>query len=102
MTIGPDFDGVLTAARAGEDWAFSLLYRDVNPSFCAIWEPRRPAPPKTLHPIPGWLWRGTWDRSWEASEHSEDGSSQSPDIGLSSIGGTTVADLSWWQRLNRS
>ncbi len=32
MTIGPDFDGVLTAARAGEDWAFSLLYRDVNPS----------------------------------------------------------------------
>jgi len=32
MTIGPDFDGVLTAAQAGEEWAFSLLYRDVNPS----------------------------------------------------------------------
>jgi RNA polymerase sigma-70 factor (ECF subfamily) len=31
MTISPDFDSVLAAAQAGAEWAFTLLYRDLNP-----------------------------------------------------------------------
>ena len=31
MSIGPDFDGVLAAAQTGAEWAFSALYRDLNP-----------------------------------------------------------------------
>jgi RNA polymerase sigma-70 factor (ECF subfamily) len=31
MTIGPDFDSVLAGAQAGAEWAFALLYRDLNP-----------------------------------------------------------------------
>ena len=31
MTIEPAFDGVLSAAQAGAEWAFTALYRDVNP-----------------------------------------------------------------------
>src|SRR5215210_1648668 len=29
MTVGPGFTGVLEAARAGADWAFEVLYRDL-------------------------------------------------------------------------
>ncbi|WP_296665689.1 RNA polymerase sigma factor [Demequina sp.] len=29
MTLGPTFDSVLGAARAGEEWAWSALYRDL-------------------------------------------------------------------------
>jgi RNA polymerase sigma factor (sigma-70 family) len=32
MTVGPAFPGVLEAARAGADWAFEVLYRDLAPS----------------------------------------------------------------------
>lgn len=32
MTVGPPFPGVLEAARAGADWAFEVLYRDLAPS----------------------------------------------------------------------
>ena len=32
MAIGPGFPGVLEAARAGADWAFEVLYRDLAPS----------------------------------------------------------------------
>jgi RNA polymerase sigma-70 factor, ECF subfamily len=32
MTIGPGFPGLLAAARAGADWAFEVLYRDLAPS----------------------------------------------------------------------
>src|SRR3954453_15551026 len=31
MPIGPTFDDVLAAARAGADWAIAILYRDLNP-----------------------------------------------------------------------
>src|SRR6476619_4442446 len=31
MSIGPDFDTVLAAAQAGAEWAFTALYRDLNP-----------------------------------------------------------------------
>jgi RNA polymerase sigma-70 factor, ECF subfamily len=31
MTIGPDFESVLSAAQAGAEWAFTTIYRDVNP-----------------------------------------------------------------------
>jgi RNA polymerase sigma-70 factor (ECF subfamily) len=31
MTLGLDFDTVLIAAQAGAEWAFSRLYRDLNP-----------------------------------------------------------------------
>src|SRR3954452_13997204 len=31
MPIGPEFDGVLAAAQTGAEWAFSALYRDLNP-----------------------------------------------------------------------
>jgi RNA polymerase sigma-70 factor, ECF subfamily len=31
VTIGLDFDDVLSAAQAGGEWAFTALYRDVNP-----------------------------------------------------------------------
>jgi RNA polymerase sigma factor (sigma-70 family) len=32
MAIGPGFRGVLDAARAGADWAYEVLYRDLAPS----------------------------------------------------------------------
>ena len=31
MSIGAEFDSVLTAAQAGGEWAFAALYRDLNP-----------------------------------------------------------------------
>jgi RNA polymerase sigma-70 factor (ECF subfamily) len=31
MTLGTNFDSVLAAAQEGAEWAFTLLYRDVNP-----------------------------------------------------------------------
>lgn len=31
MTIGPDFDTVLQAARVGAEWAWTSLYRDMSP-----------------------------------------------------------------------
>src|SRR4051812_19804665 len=31
MPIGPEFDGVLAAAQTGAEWAFTALYRDLNP-----------------------------------------------------------------------
>jgi RNA polymerase sigma factor (sigma-70 family) len=31
MTLGPAFDGVMTAARTGADWAWTELYRDLAP-----------------------------------------------------------------------
>jgi RNA polymerase sigma-70 factor (ECF subfamily) len=31
MTLGEEFDEILAAARAGEEWAFAALYRDLNP-----------------------------------------------------------------------
>ncbi len=31
MTIGSEFEGVLAAAQAGGEWAFAVLYRDLNP-----------------------------------------------------------------------
>ncbi|HEY3811305.1 MAG TPA: sigma-70 family RNA polymerase sigma factor [Acidimicrobiales bacterium] len=31
MTIGGSFDEVLVAAQAGAEWAFTILYRDLNP-----------------------------------------------------------------------
>ncbi len=31
LTIGPNFDGVLAAAQAGAEWAFDILYRELNP-----------------------------------------------------------------------
>lgn len=31
MTIGLEFDSVLTAAQEGGEWAFAVLYRDLNP-----------------------------------------------------------------------
>lgn len=31
MALGGDFDTVLAAARGGAEWAFSRLYRDLNP-----------------------------------------------------------------------
>jgi RNA polymerase sigma-70 factor (ECF subfamily) len=31
MTIGLEFDTVLAAAQEGGDWAFAVLYRDLNP-----------------------------------------------------------------------
>lgn len=32
MTIGPNFESVLQAARVGADWAWSAIYRDLSPS----------------------------------------------------------------------
>ncbi len=32
MSLGSEFDTVLAAAQQGEEWAFSALYRDVNPA----------------------------------------------------------------------
>lgn len=31
LTIGPEFGQVLAAAQAGGEWAFEVLYRDLNP-----------------------------------------------------------------------
>ena len=31
MAIGPEFDDVLSAARAGGEWAWALIYRDLAP-----------------------------------------------------------------------
>jgi RNA polymerase sigma-70 factor (ECF subfamily) len=43
MTIGSDFDHVLSAAQAGEEWAFSVLYRDVNPLLVRYLAARAPS-----------------------------------------------------------
>jgi len=31
VALGDDFENVLSAAQAGAEWAFALLYRDLNP-----------------------------------------------------------------------
>jgi RNA polymerase sigma-70 factor (ECF subfamily) len=43
VTIGPDFDDILGAAQAGAEWAFSLLYRDLNPPLLRYLAARAPS-----------------------------------------------------------
>jgi RNA polymerase sigma-70 factor (ECF subfamily) len=46
--IGSDFDGVLRAAQAGGDWAFALLYRDLNPLLVRYFSARVPSAAEDL------------------------------------------------------
>jgi RNA polymerase sigma-70 factor (ECF subfamily) len=48
LMIGPDFDGVLAAAQAGAEWAFSLLYRDLNPPLIRYFSARVPSAAEDL------------------------------------------------------
>lgn len=42
MTIGAEFDAVLSAAVAGEDWAITVLYRDLQPGLLRYLRARAP------------------------------------------------------------
>jgi RNA polymerase sigma factor (sigma-70 family) len=42
MGVGAEFDGVLAAAQAGAEWAFVVLYRDLNPPLLRYLEARAP------------------------------------------------------------
>lgn len=41
--VGQEFDAVLTAAQAGGQWAFSLLYRQFNPKLVRYFAARAPS-----------------------------------------------------------
>jgi RNA polymerase sigma-70 factor (ECF subfamily) len=43
MTIGSEFDSVLAAAQAGAEWAFAVLYRDLNPRLLRYLGARAPS-----------------------------------------------------------
>lgn len=43
MAIGSDFDDVLSAARAGQEWAFAVLFRDLDPPLLRYLRARAPA-----------------------------------------------------------
>src|SRR5712692_746240 len=43
MTIGSDFDSVLSAAQTGAERAFTALYRDVNPPLLRFLGPQAPS-----------------------------------------------------------
>ncbi|HWD54352.1 MAG TPA: sigma-70 family RNA polymerase sigma factor [Acidimicrobiales bacterium] len=40
--IGPAFEAVLEGARAGEEWAFAVLYRDLNPRLLRYFSAQAP------------------------------------------------------------
>lgn len=42
MTLGPQFETTLDAARAGQDWALTALYRDMHPAVLAYLRSREP------------------------------------------------------------
>jgi RNA polymerase sigma-70 factor (ECF subfamily) len=48
MTIGGSFDDVLLAAQEGADWAFAVLYRDLNPRLVRYFSARAPSQQKDL------------------------------------------------------
>jgi RNA polymerase sigma-70 factor (ECF subfamily) len=43
MTIGGTFDDVLLAAQAGAEWAFAVVYRDLNPRLVRYFSARAPS-----------------------------------------------------------
>jgi RNA polymerase sigma-70 factor (ECF subfamily) len=43
MVIGADFDSVLGAAQAGAEWAFAVLYRDLNPRLVRYFAAQAPS-----------------------------------------------------------
>jgi hypothetical protein len=48
LMIGADFDSVLGAAQAGAEWAFGLLYRDINPALVRYFSARVPSAAEDL------------------------------------------------------
>lgn len=48
MVLGPEFDGVLQAAQAGDEWAFARLYRDLNPALSRYLTARAPGADQDL------------------------------------------------------
>jgi RNA polymerase sigma-70 factor, ECF subfamily len=55
MAIGPEFERVLTAAQAGEEWAFSVLYRELNPRIVRYFAAQ--VPPEA-HDLASETWMG--------------------------------------------
>jgi RNA polymerase sigma factor (sigma-70 family) len=48
VTLGHTFDGVLAGARAGAEWAWAALYRDVAPSLLAYLRVQKAYDPENL------------------------------------------------------
>ncbi|HVR78302.1 MAG TPA: sigma-70 family RNA polymerase sigma factor [Acidimicrobiia bacterium] len=48
MPLGPDFDSVLGAAKAGADWAWALLYRDLAGPITGYLASRRAPSPEDV------------------------------------------------------
>ena len=48
LTIGPEFEGVLAAAQAGAEWAFDVLYRELNPRLLRYFRSQAPAAAEDL------------------------------------------------------
>lgn len=43
LSVGPEFDRVLAAAQAGSEWAFTVLYRELNPRLLRYLSSQAPA-----------------------------------------------------------
>lgn len=48
MSLGPDFDPTLAAARAGEEWALAALYRDLHPPLIGFLTAQEPGEAEDL------------------------------------------------------
>ena len=48
MSLGPDFDSTLTAARCGAEWAWAAIYRDLAGSVTGYFAARGAAEPEDL------------------------------------------------------
>lgn len=48
MSLGESFEGVLTTARTGEEWAWRAIYRDLAPSVLGYLRARDAAEPEDL------------------------------------------------------
>jgi RNA polymerase sigma-70 factor (ECF subfamily) len=65
--IGADFDDVLAAAQGGAEWAFTLLYRDLNPRLVRYFAGRVPAVADDLS-AETWLGAARQLRSFKGGE----------------------------------
>jgi hypothetical protein len=43
MSLGDDFDPVLSAAQSGADWAIAILFRELNPLLLRFLRAQEPA-----------------------------------------------------------
>lgn len=69
MALGESFEGVLGAARQGEEWGFALLFREFNPRLLRYFASRVPAQAEDLA-AETWVGAARQVRSFQGEERA--------------------------------